>query len=121
MAGISKPLQKSAPPALPANTPTHTMAGTALADDRMIFIGKKDLMSYVLAVVTQFQRNQREVILKARGKAIARAVDVAEIVRNRFVTDAKVKSITIGTEEVADDEGKDGKTKVSSIEITLSR
>ncbi len=62
------------------------------ADDNTIFVGKKPAMNYVLAVVTQFNTSSSdEVVIKARGRAISRAVDTAEIVRNRFVTDAKVK------------------------------
>lgn len=43
-------------------------------------------MNYVLAVVTQMNGGFSEVTLKARGMAISRAVDVAEIVKNRFLT-----------------------------------
>ena len=53
-------------------------------DDNVVFIGKKGVMSYVLAVVTQFNNGVNEVVIKARGKAISRAVDVAEIVRQRL-------------------------------------
>ena len=58
-------------------------------------------------------------VIKARGRAISRAVDVAEIIRRRFNTDAKVKDIKIGTEELKTEEG--GTIKVSSIEITLAK
>jgi len=88
-------------------------------DENVIFIGNKPPMSYVLAVVTEFKRdNTSEVVIKARGRAISRAVDTAEIVRNRFVTDANVKEIIIGTESVTNDEGRTH--NVSSIEIHLS-
>lgn len=88
-------------------------------DDNSIYIGKKDAMGYVLAVVTQFNRGAAEVSIKARGKAISRAVDVAEIVRNKFIPNAKVKNIAIKTEELQSEYG--GMVKVSSIEITLSK
>ena len=87
-------------------------------NDNVIFVGKKGIMSYVLAVVTQFNNGEKDVVIKARGRAISRAVDVAEIVRQRFVTDTKPKEITIGTEEIQGDEGP---VKVSAIEITLSK
>ena len=87
-------------------------------DDNTIFIGNKPPMSYVLAVVTEFKTvNSDEVVIKARGRAISRAVDTAEIVRNRFVTDAKVKDIKISTESLTNEEGRT--SNVSSIEITL--
>jgi len=76
-------------------------------------------MSYVLAVVTQFSDGQNEVHLKARGNAISTAVNVAEIVRNKFVRDAKIKGISIGTEEV-EGENKE-KINVSTMEIVLEK
>src|SRR3989344_5022109 len=87
--------------------------------DNVVFIGKKPSMSYVLAVVTQFGEGQTEIHLKARGKAISKAVDVAEIVKNKFVQDAKIKNIKIGTEEL-ETENKE-KINVSTIEVTLGK
>jgi DNA-binding protein len=75
-------------------------------------------MAYVLAVVTQFNGGSADVTIKARGKAISRAVDVAEIVRHRFVRGANVKDVRIAT-EVLSEGGRE--TNVSSIEIVLSR
>jgi DNA-binding protein len=89
-----------------------------MPEDNIIYIGRKGAMEYVTAVVTQFKSGSGEVIIKARGKAISRAVDVAEIVRHRFVRDASVKDVRIGTEHI---EGDDGAANVSSIEIVLSR
>ena len=89
-------------------------------DENTIYVGNKPPMSYVLAVVTQFNsRGSDEVVIKARGRAISRAVDTAEIVRNRFVTDAEIKDIKIGTESIINEE--EGRTSnVSSIEICLT-
>lgn len=85
--------------------------------DNIVFVGKKPSMSYVLAVVTQFNRH-KDVKIKARGKAISKAVDVAEIVRNRFIESAKVSNISIGTEEVV---AENEKINVSTIEITITK
>ena len=87
-------------------------------DENTIFVGNKPPMSYVLAVVTQFNGGSDEVVIKARGRAISRAVDTAEITRNRFVQNAKVKEIKIGTESITNEEGRS--SNVSSIEISLS-
>jgi archaea-specific DNA-binding protein len=83
-----------------------------------IFIGSKPVMNYVLALMTQFNKPIAEVTLKARGRSISRAVDTAEIARNRFMPNLKVKSITIGTESVQDEQGKN--INISSMEITLT-
>jgi archaea-specific DNA-binding protein len=102
-----------------AETQTAEIQERARNNSNIIYIGKKGIMSYVLAVVTQFNEGAPEVLIKARGKIISRAVDVAEIVRNRFVTDAKVKNIVISTEELASEDGS--MTKVSAIEIALTK
>ena len=88
-------------------------------EENVIYIGNKPPMSYVLAVVTQFNSGSTEVVIKARGRAISRAVDAAEITRNRFVTDAKIKEIKIGTESITNEEGRT--SNVSSIEICLTK
>lgn len=90
-----------------------------MTEENTVYIGKKPTMNYVLAVVTQFNSGSKEVVVKARGKSISKAVDVAEIVKNRFVNDAKVTDIKISTEEL---EGEEGRTaNVSSIEIFMNR
>lgn len=90
-----------------------------MAEENIVYIGNKPVMNYVLAVVTQMNSGVTEVILKARGRAISRAVDVAEIVRNRFFSDVDVKSIDISTEEIVGNEGTS--SNVSAIEIRLSK
>ena len=89
------------------------------ARDNMVFIGKKPSMSYVLAAVTQFSDGHPQIHLKARGRAISKAVDVAEIVKNKFVSDAKIKQINIGT-EIMESENKE-KINVSTIEIVMGK
>jgi DNA-binding protein len=88
------------------------------SDENTIYVGSKPPMSYVLAVVTQFNGGSDEVVIKARGRAISRAVDTAEITRNRFVTNAKIKDIKISTESMSNEEGRT--SNVSSIEISLT-
>jgi DNA-binding protein Alba len=83
-----------------------------------VYVGKKGAMAYVLAVVTQFGAGAKEVIVKARGKSISRAVDVAEIIKNRDPT-MKVVGINTSTEEVVTQEGRP--LKVSSIEVVIRK
>ncbi|MEM1578177.1 MAG: DNA-binding protein Alba [Archaeoglobaceae archaeon] len=86
--------------------------------ENSVFVGNKPVMNYVLAVLTQFNSGAAEVSIKARGRAISRAVDVAEIVRKRFLPDVDVKDIKISTEQVSSEQGT---ANVSAIEITLYR
>jgi archaea-specific DNA-binding protein len=88
-------------------------------DDNTIYVGKKGTMGYVLAVVTQFNNGAPGVSIKARGKLISKAVDVAEIVRHRFMPGATLKSIDIKTEELTSEDGSI--SKVSAIEISLQK
>ena len=90
-----------------------------MSEENVVYIGNKPVMNYVLAVVTQMNSGIPEVMLKARGRAISRAVDVAEIVRNRFMTDLEVGSIDISTEEMTSREGSN--SNVSAIEIQLCK
>lgn len=87
-----------------------------IQEDNTVFVGNKPVMNYVLAVVTQFSNGAQEVTIKARGRAISRAVDTTEIALNRFLQGVEKKNIMTST-EVMDTES--GKTHVSSIEITL--
>ncbi len=84
-----------------------------------VLVGKKPIMNYVLACLTTIQSGSNEVIIKARGRAISRAVDVVQILQNRFFKDLKVKDIKIGTEQVQSQTGQT--LNVSTIEITVSR
>ena len=84
--------------------------------ENAVFVGNKPVMNYVLAVLTQFNSGVKEVSVKARGRAISRAVDLAEIVRKRFLPDVEVADIKISTEKV---ESEQGEANVSAIEITL--
>lgn len=88
----------------------------------VVFVGNKPPMSYVLAIITSFSSgSSKEITLKARGQAITTAVDVAEITRNRFITDLKVKNIAIGTVEMPPREGQNRSRMVSTMEITMSK
>ena len=86
-----------------------------------VFIGRKPTMSYVMAVITNFNSGDtKEVVLKARGRAITTAVNVAQVITRRFMKDLKVSKIGIGTEEVKPREGGDPR-KVSTMEIVLTK
>ena len=93
--------------------------GEAMEDNAVVYVGDKPVMNYVLAVMTQFNKPVSSVILKARGRAISRAVDAAEITRNRFMPNVVVKGITISTEAIPNEEGKT--VNVSSMEIVLAK
>ena len=89
---------------------------------KIIFVGNKMPMDYVMAIITGFSASDgNEITLKARGKAITTAVDAAEITRNRFLKDLKVSKIAIGTEAMPPKEGETRARMVSTIEIMLTK
>ncbi|MEK6898173.1 MAG: DNA-binding protein Alba [Nanoarchaeota archaeon] len=98
------------------------MAEKTEENDNVIFIGIKPFMNYITSVVMQFTtKNRNSVIIKARGRYIKNAIDVAEAVRKRFLKDKNlsVKEVKIDSEEMENKEGR--KINVSAIEITLVR
>lgn len=88
-------------------------------NDNTIFVGKKPSMSYVLAAITQFSEGKNEITIKARGRSISKAVDVSQIIKNKFIPDIKFEDIKIGTDQI-ESENKE-KINVSTIEITLRK
>lgn len=90
-----------------------------MSEENVIYIGRKPVMNYCLAVITSLQDNAGKVVLKARGNNISKAVDVAEITRNRYLEDLKVEDIEIGTDELEADEG--GTRNVSRMSIMLKK
>ncbi len=85
----------------------------------VIYIGRKPVMAYCLAVMTALKAEDSEVTLMARGRAISKAVDVAEVVRNQFVADLMVKDISIGTERLENEDGSP--RNISNISIQLAK
>lgn len=89
-------------------------------EQNVVYIGRKPVMSYVLAIITGFAgSNDTDVVLRARGRAITTAVDAAEVTRNRFIKELIVSSIVIGTEEIEEADGR--RRSVSTIEIMLTK
>jgi len=92
-----------------------------MSESTSVLIGRKPVMNYVLACITLFHGGANEINVKARGRAISRAVDVVEVTRRRFMPDVKVKKIDIGTDQLAPYEEGGTPTNVSTIEITLAK
>ena len=98
---------------------TGELKETKKDDENVVYIGTKPFMNYVTSVIMQFTKNaNKEVIVKASGKFISRAVDVVEVARKRFlVNQIEIKHIKIDSEEFENKEGR--KVNVSTIEINL--
>jgi DNA-binding protein len=93
----------------------------AKREDHEIYVGGKPFMNYVTAVVMQFTtQNASKVVIKSRGKFISRAVDVAEVVKSRFMKDqVDIGDININSEEFQNSEGRT--VRVSTLDIALKK
>ena len=92
------------------------------SDSKIVYVGRKLPMDYVLASVTAFSESEvKDVTVKARGQSITTAVDAVEISRRRFVKETIVDKVTIGTEKMPPREGESNSRNISTIEITLKR
>jgi DNA-binding protein len=113
--------EKSTPKTV-AEEPKKTTKKPVEKQPDVVFVGNKPPMSYVMAVMTALSSGAiNEITLKARGRAITTAVDVAEITSNRFIKDLTVTSVGIGTEEMPAREGDNRSRNVSIIEIKLAK
>lgn len=86
--------------------------------DNVVFVGNKPVMNYVQAILTLVGEGYDELTLKARGRAISRAVDAAEVTRNKMLEEFDIKEIITGTEQIEDENGT---SNVSTISIVLGK
>ena len=103
-----------------SNEVSNTASNEPPRDPNTIYVGKKRVMNYVLACMTILQSGSDTVSIKARGRSISAAVDVAQILTRRFTQGVTVKSITIATEKVPNRETNE-LNNVSSIEIEMGK
>ncbi|HDI86313.1 MAG TPA: DNA-binding protein Alba [Candidatus Korarchaeota archaeon] len=89
------------------------------AEEGIVYVGKKPAINYVMATTLQINRGVKKIVLKARGRSISRAVDVAEITRLKyFPGKLKITDIRTGTEEIIDEDGSRRDISVIEIELT---
>ena len=91
-----------------------------LVSDRLDLLPKNGLIEKIRAIKNRDEIDN--IHLKARGKSISNAVNVAEQFKNRFSNEIKanVDDVSIGTEEVPRKDKK-GKIKMSFIDTTMSK
>ena len=83
----------------------------------VVFVGNKPVMNYVLACMMHLNSGSKKIVVKARGRAIPRAVDTVEVLRRSFAKGVELESVNLSTEEVDREQGQ--KSKVSAIEISI--
>jgi DNA-binding protein len=90
-----------------------------MSEPNLVRIGKKPIMNYVTACVTLFNSGNGEVMVRARGQAIEKAIDTVQMLRRGFLKDVVIRKINLGSEDVTRFDGSRG--NISIIEIILSR
>ncbi len=88
--------------------------------ENVVLIGRKPVMNYVTACITFFNSGEKQVVVKARGRAICKAVDTIELLRRAFIKNLEIKNISINTEELLRTEGGQ-KSNISTIRIIVSK
>lgn len=90
-----------------------------MSEPSLVRIGKKPVMNYVTACVTLFNSGNGEVMVRARGQAIEKAIDTVQMLRRGFLKDVVIKKINLGSEDITRFNGTRG--NISTIEIILNR
>lgn len=83
----------------------------------IVRIGQKPTMNYVVACVTLFNTGVPEVMVRARGQSITKAVEVVDMLKRAFLKNVKIESVDIGTEHIKRSDGSIA--SLSTIEIML--
>ena len=91
----------------------------AIVEQNLVRVGRKPIMNYVTACVTLFNSGNDEVMVRARGRTIEKAIDIVQMLKRGFLKNVTIQSIDVGSENVKRMDGTRG--NISIIEITLSR
>jgi len=103
----------------PGSSNSISSVNAVMEQANLVRIGKKPIMNYVVACVTVFNSGAEEIMVRARGQAITKAVDTVLMLRNSFLKDLEIEDIAIGSEEVTRQDGSRG--TISTIEILLAK
>ncbi len=90
-----------------------------MAEQNLVRVGRKPIMNYVTACVTLFNSGNDEVMVRARGRTIEKAIDIVQMLKRGFLKNVIILSIDVGSENVRRVDGTRG--NISIIEITLAR
>uniref|UniRef100_A0A7J3ZKP8 DNA/RNA-binding protein Alba n=1 Tax=Fervidicoccus fontis TaxID=683846 RepID=A0A7J3ZKP8_9CREN len=112
------PVERQNPENPLQNVRVNEVVAEGATPSNVVLVGKKPVMNYVMAVLALLNQGVDEVVIKARGRAISKAVDAVEIIRNKLLPEkVQVRDIKIGSQTI---QGQDRTSRVSTIEITLS-
>jgi len=116
---VTEEKSKKPEPKERAKRARRTIQSETQVESSVVFVGNKPVMNYVLACMTCLNSGSNKIVVKARGRAIPRAVDTIEVLRRSFAKGVQIEGINLSTEEVAREQGQ--KSRVSAIEISVSK
>jgi len=85
----------------------------------LVIVGRKDAMRYVTACITLFNRGEREIVLRARGRNIENCIRTIMLLKQGFYSSLKIKEINLESDELQRDDGKVRYVGVLEAVITL--
>jgi archaea-specific DNA-binding protein len=89
-------------------------------EKKTVIVGQsKPLLNYVTACITMFNSGARQVVLRARGEAINMSVEVAQVLRKRFMSNVQISNIVIDGESVTSRDGRQLNLPVLEIELSI--
>lgn len=89
---------------------------------KTVIVGQsKPLLNYVTACITMFNGGAEHVILRSRGEAINTAVDVAQLLKKKFVSQVQISKIQIDGENVISRDGRQLSLPVLEIELSIPK
>lgn len=92
----------------------------ASEEGNVVYIGKKPFMNYVVKIKKKFSKEEhKEVVVKAKGKLINRAIDAVEILRKRFLKNMNLEIKDVKIDSEFEKNNKDKEALVSNVEITV--
>ncbi len=93
--------------------------GDTSRERTIIYVGKKPIMAYVQATLTQLASNQK-VTIKARGRRITQAVDISQMITKRMnMVGHHISNIRILSDATTSQDGK--RRNISIIEIDITK
>jgi len=89
---------------------------------KTVIVGQsKPLLNYVTACITMFNGGAEHVVLRSRGVAINTAVDVAQLLKKKFVSEVQISKIQIDGEDVISRDGRQLSLPVLEIELSIPK
>ncbi len=91
-------------------------------ETKTVIVGQyKEPLAYITACITMFNSGAECVVLRSRGEAINKAVDVVQLLKKRFMSKVEISHIRIDGENVVSRDGRQLSLPVLEIELSVPK